>query len=99
MNGDVGAFHGHGRKKDAVGQIFQMVKIAADAHFALDAIIVRLHVGVIERPVFACAIVLAAFEIALAEAQGDGVPQHGFAAQAAAAFAIESRLAGLMVGM
>jgi len=42
-----------------------VIVVAADADFALDAVVVRLHFGIVDGPVLAGAIVLAAFEIAL----------------------------------
>src|SRR5882757_8490314 len=75
-----------------------MIVVAADADFALDAVVEGRHFGVIDGPVLAGAIVVASFKIALAEAESDGVPQLGFAAEAAAALAIEAGFAGLHDG-
>ena len=47
----VAAFHRDWRQENAVGQIFQMVEIAADAHFALDAFVVGRQVLVVDGPI------------------------------------------------
>jgi len=90
----VAALHGDRRQEDAVGQILQMVEIAADADFALDLFVVGGEVGVVDGPVLACAVDGAALEIAMAQAPGYSVPGHAFAAQAAAALAFKSSDAG-----
>jgi hypothetical protein len=94
LNGNVGALHGHGWEEDAVWEIFEMIEIATDSDLAFDTVIVGLHFGVVDRPVFTDAIVLAAFKIALTKAQGNSIPKHGFAAEAAATFTVKTWLAG-----
>ena len=98
LNEKIGTLQRRRRKENTVGQIFEMIEISADTHLALDAVIVRRDIGVIERPVFSGPVVLAAFKIALAESKRHGVPQLRFAAQAAAALAIVAGLAGLHDG-
>ena len=82
------------RQEHAVGQILEAVEVAADADFPLDRLVVRRDVLVVDRPVLAGAVVGPSLEVALAEPQRDRVPQHRLAADAAAAFRIEPRLAG-----
>ncbi len=89
----VAALERHRRQKLAVGQVFETVAVAADADFAFDRVIVRRDVLVVDRPVFSGAVVSPALEVALAESQGDSVPQHRLAADAAAALRIEPCLA------
>ena len=81
------------RQKLAVGEVFEAVAVAADADFALDGVVVRRDVLVVDRPVLSGAVVGLPLEVALAESQGDGVPQHRLSADAAAALGIKSRLA------
>ncbi len=78
----VSQFQGRRVDVDAVGQIFQAVAISADADFAFDAVVVRGHVGVVDGPVGSRSVDGVAFEIAMAQAQGHGVPEHGLAADA-----------------
>jgi hypothetical protein len=68
LNCDIHTLERNRRQKDAIGQIFQMIVVAADAHFALDTVVIRRReIGIVGGPIFAPAVVLAAFEIALAE--------------------------------
>ena len=62
------AGHFHGRQKVAVGQRGIAFRRAADADVTLHDLVVRLHLLVRERPVFAVAIVAGRFEIQIAHA-------------------------------
>jgi len=94
LHDQIAAFHRHRRQEDAVGQIFEVVEVPADTDFALDRVVVRREVRVVDRPVFAGALERPPLEIALAEAERHGVPQHGLPAHAAGALGIEAGLAG-----
>ena len=89
----VAALEWNRRKEGSVGQIFQAVAVAADTDLALDLLVVGRDVLVGDRPVLAGAVVGAPLEIALAEPERHGIPQHGLAADAAAALGIEAFLA------
>ncbi len=95
LNGQVGALHRDWRQEDAVGQIFESVVISANPDLSFDAVVIGLHIRVAERPVFACAIVPLAFEIAFAEPKRHRVPKLSLTTQPAAPFAIHARLARL----
>src|SRR5205823_4669064 len=84
LDEEVAALHRNGRQEDAVGQVFEMIEIAAHADFTLDPLVVGSKVRIVDGPIFARAVDRPAFEIAMAEPPGDRVPGHGFAAHAAA---------------
>src|SRR5207249_4954808 len=94
LDDEVAALHRRGREKDAVGQVFQMIEIAAHAHFALDLLVVRSEVRIINGPVLARAVDRPALEVPMAQPPGHCVPGHGFAAHAAAALRLEAGNAG-----
>ena len=89
----VAALHRHRRQELAVRQILEAVAVAADADFALDRVVVGRQVLVVDRPVLAGAFERAPLEVALAEPQRHGIPQHRLAADAAAALRVEPFLA------
>ena len=95
----VAALDRNRRKELAVGQVLEAVAVAADTDLALDPVVVRRDVLVVDRPVLAGAVEGAPLEIALAEPKRHGIPQHGLAADAAAALGVEAFLAGRMVGI
>src|SRR5208283_161229 len=53
LNDLVAALHRHGRQEDAVGKIFEVVVITADADLGLNLVVIGLKVGVVDGPVFA----------------------------------------------
>ena len=52
LNGNLCTLHRHGRKKNAVGQILQMIVVAADSYFAFDPVVIRNDVSIVDWPVF-----------------------------------------------
>ena len=71
-----------------------MVEIPADTDLAFDDVVVRREVRVVDGPVLACPFGRPPLEIALAEPERHGVPEHGLPAHAAGALGIEAGLAG-----
>ena len=95
LHDQVAAFHRDRRQEDAVGQVLEVVEIPADTDLAFDDVVVRREVCVIDGPVLACPFGRPPLEIALAEPESHGVPEHGLPAHAAGALGIEAGLAGL----
>jgi len=76
-NGDGGTLHRHGREKDAVGEIFEVIVVCRRRDFALDAVVVRLISASGRRASPGRRHRAGGLEIALAEAESDGVPTTG----------------------
>src|SRR5262245_27541054 len=81
----VRAPHRHGWKKLAIGQIFQMVGIAANTDLPFNLVVIRGQVSILDRPIRASTFEAVAIEIAWAQPPSDRVPQQCFAANAAGA--------------
>ena len=95
----VTAFQWDGRQKDAIGQISKSVQIPADPHFALDTVVVRREIGIVNGPVLARAIVpVFALKVALGEAPGHGVPGLRLAARPPRALRVHAGFARLHGG-
>ena len=76
---EVSQFEGRRVVVDSVGKVFEAVAVSADADFAFDAVVVGGHVGVVDGPVGSGSVDGVALEIAVAQAQGYSVPEHGLA--------------------
>jgi hypothetical protein len=65
---------------------------AVDRQIALDSVVIRSEVAVIDRPVFACGLERSTLEVALTLASGHGTPQRRDSAEAAGALRVASVL-------
>src|ERR1700733_6976865 len=86
----IAQLHGDRRQKDPIRQIFEVIRVSANAHLTLDAVVVRSHVRIINRPVLTSPIDGAPLEVAMAEPPCHGVPQHGLAADTPRPLRVES---------
>src|SRR5690242_11352433 len=68
LNGNLCTLHRHRREKNTVGEILQMIVVAADSHLAFDPVVIRSKVSIVEWPVFTSSVVLPAFEVSLTHA-------------------------------
>ena len=98
LHQQIAALHRDRREKDTIGQILQVIEIAANPYFAFYPFIVRRQIAIVNRPVLARSVVIFASKIALAIAPGDCIPKHGLAADASRALGVEAGFAGLHGG-
>src|SRR5258708_6291871 len=66
LDDQIAAFHRRRRQKDAIRQIVEMVEITANSDFALDLVVIRREVRIIDGPILARAVDRSPFEIAMA---------------------------------
>jgi hypothetical protein len=78
-----GAVERHHRQKHAVRKLRYALHGAADSNEALHAIVVGLHVGVIDGPIHAIAIAGSGFEFVVGHAVGSSGPVQGTSSQTA----------------
>ena len=91
LDDPVRAAHRHGRQKDTVGEIFQVICISANTDLSLDLVVVGRKIGVIQRPIFSRPFECVALEIPVAQPPGYGVPEERFPADTARPLVFESR--------
>src|SRR5206468_11108888 len=63
LDDPVRAAHRHGRQKDTVGEIFQVICISANTDLSLDLVVVGRKIGVIQGPIFSRPFECVALEI------------------------------------